>query len=788
MVAYLTRIELRRRWRSVALLTVLVALVLGTVLASVAGARRSRTAFDRYTAALRAPDAVAFGDPAALAQLGRLDLVGTTLPMELPAIFPEASGDAFFPMVASAGGRVPYDYLRVPVIHGRLPDREAPLEVALSERTADRLGVKAGDHLPMGSFTPDAAAAANRGDDADPDGPRLDFAVVGIVRDPGDIGARQSDITLTFLSPAFRERYGHDVIGSLSEGTFVVLAPGRTVDELGEATQGLDIELDTGFSADVFRSQTNPTMRTIATALLVFAAIAALAGTAVLGTAFARLQQAASDDDRTLAALGLSRRARWQRVTTPSLLAVAAGAPLGLAAAAAASPLFPIGLARRAEPDPGLHIDVPVLVGGAVVALLVGATVVGCLGAWTVLRTAAADAPVRLSRSCRMAAGAGLPSQLVSGLSLAVGTPGSPARAAVAGTAVGVLGVLAALVFGASIERLQNDHRLYGWGWDAAIEGADLSDLGDRPISEELLTDNDLLAVGAVTTQLAVTIDGLPEFATAARDVVGHLRPIIVRGTEPLADDELALGRDTLDRIDARLGDIVEVSVGRGPRPMRITGIVTLPVPEDGGSSATGAYFSAEAANRLGVDGRCDEGDSCSRSIGLALRDGVDPATIVERYSDRSADVAVSLPIPPGEVERLAAVQDLPRYLAVFLSILAAAAVSFATATTVRRRRADLAVLRVLGMTSRQLRTAVTALVLALTLGGALIGSVLGVVAGRLVWRAVANSQSLPFAPDIPLAAALLVPLTSLLLAQTVATSSRRAAGRTSTALTLRTE
>ncbi|MGQ0432810.1 MAG: FtsX-like permease family protein [Microthrixaceae bacterium] len=789
MVAYLTRIELRRRWRSVALLTVLVALVLGVVLSSVAGSRRSRTAFDRYTDALRAPDAVAFGDPAALAEIGDLEVVEATLPMELPAIFPAASGDAFYPMVASAGGRIPYDYLRLPVVRGRLPGREAPLEVALSERTADRLGVDEGDLLPMSSFTPDAADAVNRGGDAEPDGPSLDFEVVGIVRDPGDIGARQSDITLTFLSPSFRDHHDRDAIGSLAEGTFVVLAPGRTVEELGEATRQLDVELDTGFSADVFESQTNPTMRTIATALLVFAGIAALAGTAVLGTAFAREQQAAGGDDRTLAALGLSRRARWQRVTTPSLLAVVAGVPLGIAVAAIASPLFPIGLARRAEPNPGFHLDGRVLAGGGAVALLAGAAVVSALGAWSVRRSVGAvDAPVRLSQASRMATGAGLPSELVSGLSLAVGTPGKPVRAAVAGTTLGVLGVLAAVVFGASIERLENDHRLYGWGWDAVIEGADQADLGRRAIPAELLADDDLVAVGAVTSQLAVTINGLPEFATATRDVVGHLEPIVVRGSEPLAADEVALGRDTLRRVDAHIGDTVEVSVAGDPRPMLVTGVVTLPVPEDGGSSATGAYFGAAASEGLGVDHRCDDGDSCSRAIGLTLRDGVDPAAIVERYSDASEGVAVSLPIPPGEVERLAAVQDLPRYLGAFLAVLAAAAVSFATATTVRRRRADLAVLRVLGMTSRQLRSSVMALVVALTLGGALLGSALGVVAGRMVWRAVATSQSLPFAPDIPLFAALLVPLASLVLAQIVATVSRQAAGRVPAALTLRTE
>ena len=50
--------------------------------------------------------------------------------------------------------------------------------------------------------------------------------------------------------------------------------------------------------------------------------------------------------------------------------------------------------------------------------------------------------------------------------------------------------------------------------------------------------------------------------------------------------------------------------------------------------------------------------------------------------------------------------------MAIFMAALAAAAISFATTTTVRQRRRDLAVLRVLGMTARHVRSVVVVLVL----------------------------------------------------------------------------
>lgn len=741
MVGYLTGIELRRHWRSVALLALLVALVVGTVLASVAEARRSRTAFDRYVELLNPPDVMAFGDPGALAALGELPVVEASLPFESVATFPSEAPDDYFPMIISLDGRIPEDYLRFPVVQGRLPDPAAPLEV------------------------------------------------VGIVRDQGDIGSRSSDLTLTFLTPAFRERYSPDELGSLDAGTFVALREGADVAELSSVVTGEDVELDTSFVGELVGRQAAPTMRAIATALYVFAAVAALAGLATVAHAAARMQQTSALDDRTLAALGVGRAGRWARLAIPGLAAVLIGTPAGVVAAVAASRWFPLGLARRAEPDPGLHVDAFTLVAGTGVALVIGGALVAALA---MLSARAEPRATPMGWLGRAAAGAGAPPPVVTGLAFASGTAranGSPGRAAIAGTVVGVVGVIAATTFAASVDRLVADPALYGWGWDANIEGADVSGLPEGAVDDdELLADEDLEAVAEVVFQVEMTFDGNPDPTIVATDLKGHVAPVVVRGAEPRGADEVALGRDSLGRLDKHIGDEVVVDIGGGPQPMRISGVVALPVSDDGGSSAFGAYLTGAAAERLGFDGRCGEDDACYQNTAVRVGPGVELAEVVARYEDPEAGVAVDLPRPPGEIERLTAVEQLPRYLAGFLALLAGIAVTYAAGTTVRRRRRDLAMLRTLGMTAHQLRSVVAVQVLALTVGGALVGTILGVVAGRQVWRLVVDSVPLPFSPAVPLVAVVLVPIATVVLTQLAATFSRRAAGRTHAALALRAE
>ena len=97
MTAYLVRIELRRHWRAAAALSVLVALVVGTVVATLAGADRSASSFDRYLEVVDPPDLMVMGTPERVDLATDIDAVDAAVPMDLVAAFPTIETEDFYP-------------------------------------------------------------------------------------------------------------------------------------------------------------------------------------------------------------------------------------------------------------------------------------------------------------------------------------------------------------------------------------------------------------------------------------------------------------------------------------------------------------------------------------------------------------------------------------------------------------------------------------------------------------------------------------------------------------------
>lgn len=130
VVVQLLRSDLRRRWRSLAALLVLVAIVVTAVLATTAGARRSRTAFDRYLDNVNPSDAILLtkgGELILPSLLADIDGIQAAIGYRWLLILPEADLQGFYPMFVPDDPRVPDDYLRYPLVAGRLPDPREPL-------------------------------------------------------------------------------------------------------------------------------------------------------------------------------------------------------------------------------------------------------------------------------------------------------------------------------------------------------------------------------------------------------------------------------------------------------------------------------------------------------------------------------------------------------------------------------------------------------------------------------------------------------------------------------------
>jgi ABC-type lipoprotein release transport system permease subunit len=107
---------------------------------------------------------------------------------------------------------------------------------------------------------------------------------------------------------------------------------------------------------------------------------------------------------------------------------------------------------------------------------------------------------------------------------------------------------------------------------------------------------------------------------------------------------------------------------------------------------------------------------------------------------------------------------------------------------SVRRRRRELALLRTLGFTSRQLLVAV-AWQSSVAVGvGMLAGVPLGIVAGRWLWTLFANNIDVVTEATVPVLAIVLIVAGAAVLANVVALVPGRLAARTPAAILLRTE
>jgi ABC-type antimicrobial peptide transport system permease subunit len=152
-------------------------------------------------------------------------------------------------------------------------------------------------------------------------------------------------------------------------------------------------------------------------------------------------------------------------------------------------------------------------------------------------------------------------------------------------------------------------------------------------------------------------------------------------------------------------------------------------------------------------------------------------------------DLVSVLPVQrPAEIADYRTVGATPELLAGALALAAMAALGLTLVASVRRRQRDLATLKALGFTRRQLLSTVYWQSSTSVGIGVVTGVPLGIVLGRLLWTLFAHDIYVVPEPAVPLLSVVLVVIGALVFANLVATAPGRIAARTPTALVLRSE
>jgi hypothetical protein len=799
-IGLVARADLRRRWAATIAVAVLVGLVGAVVLSCLAGARRTNSALDRFNTYSRSANLEVTPGRATQAQLdefARTPGVAALAVLRLYALRPTNA-----PQFLAIG--VPVDRAmnnaidRPRLVAGRLADPNNADELDVGESIAQLAHLHIGGTLNLQSWTqPTINRIFNSGNFTPPDGPTLGLHIVGIVRRPLDLGARSAAGGVTVLTPEFNAKYGNKI------GTFngyalrVRTATPADLPRVSQQAQAIFGRLP-GFeiqTLSVDNSGANDAIRVLSAVVLIFAAVAAVAGFAAVAIVLNRELRSASAAQPTLLALGLTRRKRFAAAMVRVGIVALAGTVVAVVGALLLSPLFPFGVARRADPDPGLHADWLILAAGGLV-VLIGIAALGALAAWRVTASERAPRGARrpnfITRTATVGGSSSLPVSV--GLRMATdpgrGDRSVPVRSAFVAAAFAVAGLTAVGVFAASLNRLATTPPRYGATFDFHVETT-----GDAHCDRN---DYGIKALPGIENLAAICTENIQvgDHATVgwgAQTLRGTTGPAVVAGHAPATAGEVALGASTLEALHKHIGDTVTASSPTGHGDYRIVGTVAFPQLGDAQALADGAWFTQAGFSVAVPPAKEAKNNNTSRYLVGTFAPNADRAALTARISHATLDLTsgepstVGGPVQPVEVSRLRQTNWFPGAVAALLALLALAAVGHALISGTRQRRRELALLKTLGFARSQVRWSVACEATTMAVVGLVIGIPLGLLAGVAIWRAVADSVGVQNSALIPVYLAALVPLVVLALNAVAYFPARRAA-RIRPAVALRSE
>jgi hypothetical protein len=810
------RSELRDRVRSWIGLAIVVAVVGGAVLALAAGARRTDSAYERFLKRYPASD-YTIADSSDFGFTSTVDLEQIR---DLPHVADASRVNALIAAGARTGdGRsfpigilVPFaaedpaygrTVERWKVVEGRRADPTRVDEMVVGFELAREYSLDVGstievDFVRRDSFvrlapgflgcladrigTDPSPSCAKASVTPEPPDLSILFRIVGIEASALEFPPYEGNLNPpVHLTRAFSERHAADLVGS--DILLVKLRPDADPVEFLDVVAALNPESTVSvLSVGADHADTvEQSIHLQAVGLGILAALVGLAAAFALGQAFARQAFVAIADDLTaLRTLGMTR---VQFVTLAlARAAVTAGAGIGLAVvvAVALSPIWPVGLAREAEPDRGVSVDPLVLALGSLAVLTLALVVAGVA---TLRQVRSSGRALPKSRTARVTSRLGLPVPAIVGVGQALepgrGRAAVPVRSAMVAGALAVTVLVAAMTIGSSTDHLLETRSLFGWSRDTQI-GSD----GTPPVAEPVVAGmRDLPAIDAIAagTVTDVEIDGQRISAFALDDVQGEVAMDLVEGRRPRAHDEIVLGITTSDEIDAKVGDRVMVSIGGDHVSTKVVGRGVFSRIGSNGQLGRGAQITFTALRRALPD--------APQNVVLAdFAPDADPDAVYAHLQNAVSVLPVLEPAPPAELTSFGRVDNLPAILAVILIAVATAILGHTMITTVQRRRRDYAVLEALGFVRRQVGAAVAVQASTFAAVSVVIGIPLGLLAGRWVWDAIAQELGVPSEPTTHAVRVLLVLPGVLLLTNLVALVPAALARRTRPAAELRSE
>lgn len=515
IAASLARSTVRGRFGSFAGLTVMVAVVTAVVLAGAAGAHRTSTVLDRHLAEINARDMTALVlDPALNRDLAATealrdslaDVDGVTGVSRTVGYFVMAEADPSADLILAGSPDSTFTAVdRARPRRGRLPSATSVDEVALNGPAAEALGLDVGDRLVLATFKPETIEQLFLGagfPENGPDGPVVDLEVVGLVQTGDELSATQEEAgPVGIVSAGFVAEHE----GEIGRSVLQISIQADDGTDLDAVQAAVDAGVDPRFERIVtpiereYVGEARRAYRTLAVGLVVFSAVALLAGLYAIAQAVLRLVPFAAPADAVAWGMGAARRVRRLAVALPLAAAVASGVAVGVVVSVVASPLFPLSVARRAEIDPGVRVDAPVLLAGAMVVsgAVLGLVAVAAGRAVSRVRVPGRAEGVRTGRRTGRS-GWNAPLPVAIGLRALGGAARATTRSAVGGAVVAVAGVVAVLIFTASVDAASSDPRRYGWAWTTSpdVESQDPAQAADAVAEDPAVAASGVLIGG----------------------------------------------------------------------------------------------------------------------------------------------------------------------------------------------------------------------------------------------------------------------------------------------------